>query len=113
MNDCNNISAKQVKTDPPHKSPYIPQPLDTDGIELSPELIELTEQIAAHVHDVWAFSRMTEGWKYGLKRNDERKEHPCLIPYSELPEKEKDYDRHTAMETLKALQKLGFELIRK
>lgn len=93
--------------------PYIPHPLDTSGIELSPELVELTEQIAANVHEVWAAGRISEGWKYGHKRDEERKIHPCLVAYSELPEKEKEYDRKTAMETLKALQKLGFYTIQK
>jgi len=94
------------------KTPYIPQPLDTDGIELSPELLELTERIAANVHDVWATGRLAEGWKYGKERSDERREHPCLVPYGELPENEKEYDRKTAMETLKLIQKLGFKITR-
>ena len=91
-------------------TPYIPQPLDTSGIELSPELQELTEQIAANVHEVWAATRMAEGWKHGKKRSDERKEHPCLVPYDELPEHEKEYDRKTAVETLKAIELLGFRI---
>ena len=87
---------------------YTPQPFDTSDIRLSPELLELTEQIAANVHDVWATGRMAEGWKYGNERNDELKEHPCLVPFDELPDNEKEYDRNTAMETLKLIQKFGF-----
>jgi len=89
---------------------YIPKPLETDRVELSPELLELTEQIAAHVHDIWASARIAEGWKYGPERNDERNEHPCLVPYLELPENEKEYDRQTAMETLKIISLLGFRI---
>ena len=92
---------------------YTPNPLDTSGIELSPELIELTEKIAANVHDVWAQQRITEGWQYGTERNDDRKEHPCLVPYDELPENEKYYDRYTAMETLKVITLLGFNIRKK
>ena len=91
---------------------YTPQPLNTGGIELSPDLLELTEQIAANVHDVWAQNRIAEGWQYGTKRNDGRKEHPCLVPYADLPESEKEYDRKTAMETLKVIKKLGFEIVK-
>jgi len=91
---------------------YTPHPVSTEGIELSPELLELTEQIAANVHEVWAAGRIAEGWKYGKERNDERKEHPCLIPYDELPEIEKEYDRNTAMGTLKLIQKLGFKILK-
>ncbi|MCR5162371.1 MAG: hypothetical protein K6C06_11425, partial [Lachnospiraceae bacterium] len=38
---------------------------------------------------------------------------PCLVPYDELPEREKDYDRMTAMETLKLIIKLGYEIKKK
>jgi ryanodine receptor 2 len=89
---------------------YTPQPLDTAGIELPSELLKYTEQIAEHVHEVWAKARIAEGWKQGPKRNDERKEHPCLVPYSELSESEKEYDRQTAMETLKAIGVLGLRI---
>jgi len=90
---------------------YIPQTLDTNGIELSPDLLELTEQIAANVHDVWAAGRIAEGWKYGAERNDKEKTTPCLVPYDELTENEKEYDRKTAMETLKVIKLLGFEIV--
>jgi len=92
------------------KPKYIPTPLDTGSIELPPEMLELTEQIAENVHDVWAQQRIAEGWKYGKKRNDERKEHPCLVPYENLTESEKEYDRKTAMETLKVIGLLGFRI---
>ena len=93
------------------KTEYIPTPLDTSGIELLPEMLELTEQIAANVHDVWAQQRIAEGWKYGKERNDERKEHPCLVPYEDLTESEKEYDRKTVMETLKVIELLGFKIM--
>ena len=89
---------------------YTPQPVDTSNIRLQPELLGLTEQIAANVHAVWARQRIAEGWKYGTRRNDERKEHPCLVPYNDLPENEREYDRNTAMETLKVIMKSGFQI---
>lgn len=92
------------------KTTYIPQPISTEDIELSKDILELSEQIAENVHEVWAASRMSEGWTYGPERNDELKQHPCLIPYDELPETEKDYDRNTAMQTLKLIQKLGYKI---
>ncbi|MDR2425515.1 MAG: Ryanodine receptor Ryr [Prevotellaceae bacterium] len=91
---------------------YTPQPIDTSDIALSPELLELTERIAENVHDVWAASRIADGWTYGSVRNDELKQHPCLVPYNELPESEKEYDRKTAMETLKVIEKLGFRIFK-
>lgn len=91
---------------------YVPQPIDTSSIQLPQELDGLIEQIAKNVHEVWAQSRLNEGWRYGEERNDALKHHPCLIPYEELPEVEKDYDRNTALGTLKLISKLGFKIIK-
>jgi hypothetical protein len=89
---------------------YIPKPIDTSGIELSDELIALTERLAESNHDTWALQRVSEGWTYGPQRDDKEKKHPDLVPYSELPEAEKEYDRKTVMETLKAIISLGYEI---
>ena len=89
---------------------YTPHPISTESVELSAELLQLTEHLAANVHEVWATERIAEGWQYGQTHNYELKHHPCLVPYNELPESEKDYDRKTAMETLKLIQILGFKV---
>lgn len=92
------------------KKNYVPQPMDTTDVQLPEELDALVEQIAKNVHEVWAKSRMEQGWIYGVERNDALKQHPCLIPYEELPEVEKAYDRDTAFGTLKLITKLGFKI---
>lgn len=89
---------------------FNPSPIDTKDIVLSPELKELTEKIAQNVHNVWAQNRINEGWKYGKKRDDIKKETPCLVPYCDLPENEKDYDRNTAIETIKLIISLGYKI---
>ena len=89
---------------------FKPDPIDTKDIVLSPELQELTEKIAQNVHNVWAKNRIDEGWKYGKNRDDVKKETPCLVPYEDLPEEEKDYDRNTALETLKVIISLGYKI---
>lgn len=89
---------------------YQPKPMDTSNIKLSNDLLKLTEKIAENVHDVWAVGRIKEGWKYGPVRNDAKKETPCLVPYSELPEREKEYDRNTALETVKLIISLGYRI---
>ena len=89
---------------------YNPRIVDTSAIELSPELVELTEAMAANVHAVWASGRIAEGWQYGKERDDKLKLHPCLIPYDELPDAEKEYDRATAISTLKLLIALGYKI---
>lgn len=92
------------------KTNYIPKPENLDGIQLSDELNDLVEAMAKNVHDVWAQSRMEQGWIYGSERNDQLKHHPCLVAYEELPEVEKAYDRDTAVGTLKLILKLGFNI---
>ena len=89
---------------------YVPEPIDTSDVILSEDLIELGEILAKNTHEVWAKGRLDEGWAYGKVRDDNRKTHPCLISYEELPEIEKDYDRNTSMETLKVLTKLGYKI---
>lgn len=89
---------------------YIQEPIDTSGIELPEEILDLCEKIAENTHDVWARGRIAEGWTYGGNRDDAKKETPCLVPYPELPESEKEYDRNTAMETLKLIVKMGYAI---
>ena len=92
------------------KEAYVPRPMDTSDVQLPEELNELVEKMARNVHEVWAQSRISQGWTYGPERNDALKHHPCLVPYEELPEVEKDYDRDTALGTLKLICKLGFTI---
>ncbi len=89
---------------------YTPKPIDTSAVSLPVELETLVEQMAKNVHEVWAQKRIEEGWKYGEKRDDELRLHPCLVSYEQLPEIEKEYDRSTALETLKLIIKLGFTI---
>lgn len=89
---------------------YVPQPVDTDDVVLGKDLEELVEQMAKNVHEVWAQTRMEQGWTYGEQRDDAKKQHPCLVAYEELPEAEKEYDRNTAVGTLKLIRKLGFNI---
>ena len=91
---------------------YQPHPIDTSQVALPPELHELTETLAKHAHDLWAQQRLRDGWTLGPQRNDERKETPLLIPYEDLPDSEKVYDRRLAVETIKAVLALGYQLSR-
>ena len=94
-------------------SNYIPHPVDTSDIVLDSRLNDLVEAMAENVHEIWARTRIEQGWKYGQVRNDDLKEHPCIVPYSELPESEKDFDRNTAMGTLKLIMALGYTIEKK
>ena len=91
---------------------YTPKPISTEDIQLSEELLKLTEKLAENTHEVWAVGRVSDGWSYGEKRDDLNKKTPCLVPYEELDESEKEYDRKTALETLKLILKLGYSIIK-
>lgn len=99
-----------MMSDNNRKETYIPQPIDVSDVELPKELVSLVECLSKNVHEVWASERILLGWQYGSERNDELKHHPCLIPYEELPETEREFDRNTAMNTLKFIYKLGFKI---
>jgi len=90
---------------------YIPQPVDVSGIELPQELMALVEMIARNVHDTWAVQRLAQGWTYGPVRDDVMRQTPCMVDYDNLPEEEKEYDRATAMATLRLIRKLGFDIV--
>lgn len=89
---------------------YIPEPINTDDIILEGEIMNLAELLAKNTHEVWAKGRINDGWKYGEKRDDEKKETPCLVPYEMLSDAEKEYDRKTSLETLKLILKLGYKI---
>lgn len=84
--------------------------IDTSTVTLSDEILQLTELLARNAHDVWARERLAQGWVYGPRRDDLRKEHPSLVPYGDLSEAEKQLDRNAAMETLKAIIALGYRI---
>jgi ryanodine receptor 2 len=89
---------------------YRPSPIDASAVKLPVDLSELTEKLSENAHELWAAQRLKDGWTWGAKRDDTAKKHPCLVPYSELPESEKVYDRETAMGTLKAILALGYRI---
>ncbi len=93
------------------RKPYIPHPIDTSAVEVGPDLLELAELLARNTHEVYVQGRLAEGWTLG-PRDDGRKTNPTLVPYEDLSETEKDYDRRTSMETLKVILSLGYRLVK-
>lgn len=100
------ITSNSMKT-------YTPKPIDLSDVELTEDLNELREAIAENAHEIWAENRQAEGWTYGPQRDDQLKQTPDMVPYSQLPEGEKEYDREMAMKTIKLLKKLGYDLIKR
>lgn len=93
------------------KSAYHPNPIAATVVVLPREMAELTERLAENAHDLWAAQRMADGWTLGERRDDGARKHPCLVPYSELPDTEKEYDRNAALGTLKAILALGYRIV--
>lgn len=92
---------------------YNPKPIELSDVVIAEDLTELREAIAENAHDIWAEARKNEGWTYGPNRDDEKKQTPCLVPYNELPEHEKEYDREMALQTIKLVYKLGYDLVKR
>lgn len=109
-NDSKNylitITSSSMKT-------YTPKPIDLSDVELTEDLNELREAIAENAHEIWAENRQAEGWTYGPQRDDQLKQTPDMVPYSQLPEGEKEYDREMAMKTIKLLKKLGYDIVKR
>ena len=89
---------------------YKPNPEDTTNVKLPKEIEDLTEMIAKNTHENWAKGKMEEGWILGDEIDDKLLTHPCLIEYEKLSEKDKEYDRVTAMESIKFLIKKGYKI---
>ena len=91
---------------------YIPKPIDLSDVSLTDDLIELREAIAENAHEIWAENRRMEGWTYGPVRDDKKKQTPDMVPYKDLSDGEKEYDRATAMRSIKLLKKLGYDVVK-
>lgn len=89
---------------------YNPKLLDLKHVELPDDFEELREAIAENAHDTWALERQSEGWTFGPKRDDSKLETPDMVPYGQLSESEKQYDRLMAEDTLKLLLALGYKI---
>ncbi len=89
---------------------YVPRPINTSHVELTAEILQLTERLAEHAHEVWARQRIADGWTLGPERNDAKKQHPSLVTYDQLSESEKQYDRNASLETIKAILAIGYRI---
>lgn len=91
---------------------YHPKLIDLKHVTLPDGFEELREAIAENAHDTWALERQSEGWTWGPKRDDSKLETPDMVPYAQLPESEKQYDRLMAEDTLKLLTALGYKIVK-
>ncbi|XP_014166945.1 ryanodine receptor 1-like, partial [Geospiza fortis] len=76
-------------------------------IVLPPHLERIREKLAENIHELWALTRIEQGWTYGPVRDDVQRLHPCLLSFHSLPEPERGYNLQMSGETLKTLLALG------
>ncbi|KAG7282547.1 hypothetical protein CRUP_001122, partial [Coryphaenoides rupestris] len=86
---------------------FTPTPVDTSQIVLPPHLERIREKLAENIHELWVMNKITLGWTYGVVRDDNKRQHPCLVEFSKLPEQERSYNLQMSLETLKTLLALG------
>lgn len=98
---------------PADSKTYHPKLIDLEHVKLPESFDELREAIAENAHDMWALERQSEGWTFGSQRDDNKLETPDMVPYAQLPESEKQYDRLMAVDTLKLLTALGYKIEKK
>jgi len=91
---------------------YTPTPIDTSDVKLPDEIKQLNEVIAENTHEVWSENKINDGYQYGPITDDEAKTHKDLIPFCDLDEGSKNYDRNIAEGVIKTVYKLGYEIVK-
>lgn len=95
-----------------NRNGYVPKPIDLSDVQVPQELMALSEQLALNTHEVWSAQRMSEGWQWGETMDQDAKTHPDLVPYDELPEGEKVYDRNTSMNAIRFILRMGYRIVK-
>ncbi|XP_075893569.1 ryanodine receptor 3 isoform X4 [Nelusetta ayraudi] len=86
---------------------YIPIPVDTSQVVLPPHLDNVRDKLAENIHELWGMNKIELGWTFGKIRDDNKRQHPCLVDFAKLPETERNYNLQMSSETLKTLLALG------
>ncbi|XP_050990012.1 ryanodine receptor 3 isoform X2 [Labeo rohita] len=90
---------------------FIPKPVDTSQIVMPPHLEKVRDRLAENIHELWGMNKIELGWSYGKIREDNKRQHPCLVDFSKLPETERNYNLQMSTETLKTLLALGCHVV--
>ncbi|XP_042244104.1 ryanodine receptor 3-like isoform X8 [Thunnus thynnus] len=90
---------------------FIPTPVETSQIVMPPHLENVRDKLAENIHELWGMNKIELGWSYGKIRDDNKRQHPCLVDFSKLPETEKNYNLQMSTETLKTLLALGCRVV--
>ena len=90
----------------------VPEPFasaDDNGFAFTADEVE---DLAQSEHRHWCADLERDGWRLGEVKDAERKRHPLLVPWHELPESEREKDRAPVRELPKFVARAGFEIVR-
>ncbi|XP_030299704.1 ryanodine receptor 3 isoform X4 [Sparus aurata] len=90
---------------------FIPTPVETGQVVMPLHLEKVRDKLAENIHELWGMNKIELGWSYGKIRDDNKRQHPCLVDFSKLPETEKNYNLQMSTETLKTLLALGCRVV--
>eukprot|EP00002_Diphylleia_rotans_P021370 TRINITY_DN4160_c0_g1_i4.p1 TRINITY_DN4160_c0_g1~~TRINITY_DN4160_c0_g1_i4.p1 ORF type:complete len:1093 (+),score=211.13 TRINITY_DN4160_c0_g1_i4:154-3432(+) len=88
---------------------YNPRIMNIAGINID-FIKDLIDVIAEHVHDQWTLTKLNDGWKYDPVRDNGKKQHPMMVPYKDLTENEKSYDKNMAKQSIRLIVSLGYTI---
>ena len=102
----------------------IPRKLKLFNIELhksmagvEPELLKLTpdevETLSKWEHTRWNWQKILQGWVYGPEKSETKMTHPCILPWSKLTEKIREYDRQNVRLIPEIIRNAGYHAVRK
>lgn len=77
-------------------------------IQLPAYIENVRDKLAENLHEIWAASKIEQGWSYGEVRDDPRKKNPSINNFEKVPMTEKKYVITVSFETLRYMSKLVF-----
>ncbi|KAF7261042.1 hypothetical protein EG68_01789 [Paragonimus skrjabini miyazakii] len=94
----------------PQQSVFVPRTVRTSHIQLPNNVEIVRDRLAENLHDMWSMRKIDQGWRYGERRDDQQKLHPCLTTFNKLPNQDRQYNVTLAYETLRTIVGLGYNI---
>lgn len=86
--------------------------LDDDATKPAATLPADLEAMAEAEHNGWMVQRAQAGWTWGARRDDAAKQHPSMLPYAQLSEREKEKDRNNIRHYPDFAARAGYRIVR-
>jgi hypothetical protein len=112
LKESNRLQADSINTKLRRIGCAVVKAIDRKAVNMTFTDKEI-EGMAEMEHGRWNVERLLDGWKRGARRDVAKKTSPFLVPWIELPEDIKDWDRETVRKIPEFLAKVGLEVQRK